>query len=309
MINFCLYHEGCFDGFTAAWAVWRKYQDWCFIPVNYGQPVPDLLEVYKAQRAAGSFPIPDPIDLSDGPVYVPEINHVVLVDFSYPPAELHVLADVAEFVTVIDHHKSAIEKLQGFYRPNVTMVLDVNFSGARLTWDHFHTGQLVPNLVEYVEDRDLWRWKLTKSQEINAWIRTLPFEFVEFDEAHVQLRHPEGFAAAVAAGDAVLRSDRRYVEAACKAARRITFMGVEVPIVNASILQSEIGNKLAEGHWFSLVWSVGADGRVLHSLRSVASGIDVSEIAKPYGGGGHRGAAGFITSWADSPIVRYLAGQ
>jgi oligoribonuclease NrnB/cAMP/cGMP phosphodiesterase (DHH superfamily) len=73
-----------------------------------------------------------------------------------------------------------------------------------------------------------------------------------------------------------------------------TFM--PVPTVNAPwVFSSDVGNILASGSKSK----VGAtyydreDGRRVFSLRSVSDGPDVSEIAKIYGGGGHRNAAGF----------------
>ena len=67
-----------------------------------------------------------------------------------------------------------------------------------------------------------------------------------------------------------------------------------MPAVNASPVDtSELLESLAVGHPFALSWSVRFDGVFQYSLRSSANGLDVSEIAKAYGGGGHAHAAGF----------------
>ena len=66
--------------------------------------------------------------------------------------------------------------------------------------------------------------------------------------------------------------------------------------VNApSFLASDLGHELAnKSGTFGLVWSMAGDGQVHCSLRSNGE-YDVSAIAKAFGGGGHRNAAGFST--------------
>ena len=55
----------------------------------------------------------------------------------------------------------------------------------------------------------------------------------------------------------------------------------------------EAGHRLAqESGTFGLVWHRSASGRVYVNLRSNGE-YDVSEIAKAFGGGGHRNAAGY----------------
>ena len=36
-----IYHSPCFDGFTAAWAVWLHYPNAEFVPGVYGQAPPE----------------------------------------------------------------------------------------------------------------------------------------------------------------------------------------------------------------------------------------------------------------------------
>ena len=49
---------------------------------------------------------------------------------------------------------------------------------------------------------------------------------------------------------------------------------------------------MAEGEPFAACYWDTPEGRVF-SLRSSSDGVDVSEIAKQFGGGGHKNAAGF----------------
>ena len=73
----------------------------------------------------------------------------------------------------------------------------------------------------------------------------------------------------------------------------ITLDGHRVPCVSSCILQSEIGARMAQRHPFvAIVFEL--DGRRVYSLRSHSKkGVDVSAVARKFGGGGHRNAAGF----------------
>ena len=81
-----------------------------------------------------------------------------------PPSHDERLAARAGSTRVLDHHATAAEDLAGL--PFVT--IDLDRSGAVLAWEHFHPGRPVPLLLRYVQDRDLWRWALPRSREVNA---------------------------------------------------------------------------------------------------------------------------------------------
>ena len=284
-MNFCLYHENCFDGMAAAWAVWRARPDWTFIPVNYGQAPPDLENIAAGEQQG--------------------VEQVAIVDFSYPAEILRELAEVADHVLVLDHHKTAQEDLESFEHPDVSIVFDMDRSGAMLAWDHFHPHASPYKVIEYVQDRDLWRWQLEDTREVNAWLRTHELGDMEtFNAAAVKLQTYEGYQGAVAAGKAILIAQQQAVEIAKGSVQYLTVAGHgRIPVVNSCLYQSEIGSELARTHPFSLVWYLDRDGMVRHSLRSTDEGLDVGRIARIWGGGGHRKAAGFISKPHDSPVL------
>lgn len=69
--------------------------------------------------------------------------------------------------------------------------------------------------------------------------------------------------------------------------------GFDVPVANLPYtLSSDAGHLMAQGEPFAACYWDTPAGRVF-SLRSSDAGEDVSAVAKTYGGGGHRNAAGF----------------
>src|SRR3954471_6157678 len=147
-----LYHADCPDGFGAAFAAWCVLGDAAsYIPVRHGEPPPPQVE--------GG----------------PEVLY--LLDFAYPRATMEHLASLVVSVRVLDHHATAAEDLAGL--PYVT--IDLDKSGAVLAWEHFHPGRPVPLLLRYVQDRDLWRWELEQSRELNAALALAPHDFAAWD--------------------------------------------------------------------------------------------------------------------------------
>jgi uncharacterized protein len=262
-----IYHHNCIDGFTAAWCAWRKYGDEAeYIPAQYNEAAPDVTGA-----------------------------DVIIVDFSYSRATLLAMKESARSLVVLDHHKTAEEDLRGLD----FCVFDMSRSGAGIAWDQLH-GTKRPKLVDYVEDRDLWRWQLPHSKAINAWIGSWDFDFHGWSGIAHDLEVASD--ATRATGDAILRKDHRYVQSMCKEARLVEFAGHVVPVVNAPYINtSELVGSLAEHPQgegtvpFAVGWFQRHDGKYQYSLRSRGD-FDVAKLAESFGGGGHRNAAGFTVA-------------
>jgi oligoribonuclease NrnB/cAMP/cGMP phosphodiesterase (DHH superfamily) len=256
MVDLVIYHGSCRDGFTAAWVARRRYPDAEFHAGYFGRRPPPV---------SG--------------------RHVLIVDFSYPRLVLEGMAGQAESILLLDHHKTAQADLGGL----PYAYFDMDRSGAGLAWDHLFPGEPRPWLVDYVEDRDLWRFRLPDSRAVNAYLSVLPFEFEAWTRANEL-----GYERARPLGGVLLAKVEQYASEVRRNARMITLDGHRVPAVNASPVDtSELLEGLAVGHPFALSWSVRFDGVFQYSLRSTEEGVDVSEIAKAHGGGGHEHAAGF----------------
>lgn len=262
----CIYHGNCADGFTSAWVV-RK---------ALGEDVDYHAGVYQ-----------------DAPPNV-EGRDVLMVDFSYKRPVLEAMREKAASILILDHHKTAEADLNGL--PGITTVFDMNRSGARITWDHFFPDAPPPQILLHVEDRDLWRFALPFTREIQANIFSFPYEFETWDKL---MELPA--EAHTIAGRAIERKHFKDIEELTKVVtRRMNIGGYNVPVANLPYtLTSDAGHLLAKGEPFAGCYWDTPQGRVF-SLRSTDEGLDVSAIAKPYGGGGHRNAAGFRVSYADA---------
>jgi hypothetical protein len=95
-----------------------------------------------------------------------------------------------------------------------------------------------------------------------------------------------------AEGLAILRSNEKRIKNALKCANTITAQGMTIGIANAPPdISNIICNELANKHHYGITYYDDGDIRKF-SLRSKGN-VNVAEIAKKYGGGGHPNAAGF----------------
>lgn len=270
-----IYHAGCADGFCAAWLLHKPFPDATFHPAHYGQNPPDV---------AG-------------------YDVVYIVDFSYPRDVMKTILAAVPRVVVLDHHKTVEKELAGLQEefPNHLIRFDMNKSGGRLTYDYLKGlyGDVVNNvtvdlelcelIVNYTEDRDLWRWKLPDSQAINAALRSYPMTFESWDS--FLFRDGDSF---VDEGQAILRVQQQIVDNHVRYAAEVMIGGYQVLAVNATVHQSEIAQELAKDRPFGACYfDIEKENKRIWSLRSRDDGVDVSVIAKGYGGGGHKHAAGF----------------
>jgi uncharacterized protein len=225
---------------------------------------------------------------------------VVMVDFSYKRPVLMEMATAANTVLVLDHHKTAAADLAGLpaaveiQGEKIAAIFDMERSGAQVTWDFFFPGRPRPLLVDYTGDRDLWRFKLPLSREVNAFVFAHEYTFENWDHLERQTRHHMDIQRVAEMGGAIERKHHKDIaELVGVMKRRMTIGGISVPVANLPYtLTSDAGNLMAQGEAFAACYWDTPDGRIF-SLRSTDAGADVSEVAKRYGGGGHRNASGF----------------
>ena len=268
-----IYHGNCADGFTSAWvaknyfASHRNVLDITYLAGFYGEPPPDV-SPYK---------------------------RVFLLDFSYKRPVLLELATKNPLVQfeIIDHHKTAQEDLVAL-PDNVHTIFDMNESGASLAHKFFFPDHAMPDIVTLVKDRDLWKFDDPRSKPFAAGLFARNYTFEDWYEAS------DNVEKVVEEGEAILKKHFKDIEELMPktCTRLVLYDGEQSYVVNGYnlpyTLSSDVGNIAAEKSSNPFGCCYWIDGEyVQFSLRSIDSKVDVSKIAKYYGGGGHRNAAGF----------------
>jgi len=242
---------------------------------------------------------------------------LVFLDFSLDKTQILEVCDWFENVMIIDHHKTSEADLQGLENiTNLDLIFDMSKSGAMLTWEHVRTeldeiGDIIPfEFIQYIQDRDLWEWKLSQSKEFSEGLRMAidrqknkiykkniyySSEEVEINAFLTVCQYLE-LENIIEIGKILLEKTESMVNSKIKIdkLKSVWFGDIEVLMLNATENISEIGNNICLKYQKpACMYFILETGEVVFSLRSINDLPDVSLIAKAYGGGGHRNACGF----------------
>ncbi len=257
-----LYHADCSDGFGGAWAAWKKFGDEAdYIPIEHQKPLPEGLKN----------------------------KQIFFIDIIPDEENIKKVINENESVIAIDHHKTSESKMNLFKEHS----FDNSHSGAVLAWQYFHSKKPVPKLLLFIEDMDIYKWEYPETSRFIAALALYDYNFEIWDKISLEAEDSEKLKDYLSKGEVINVYLKRMADDLVQHAQKVDFEGYQVYAANVHHpIKSFVGPILREKHPpFAITWV--QEGDVIHvSLRSDDS-VDVSEIAKKYGGGGHRAAAGF----------------
>lgn len=255
-----IYHDDP-DGFGAVWAAWRKFKNKAdYLPVNYnGKPTPKIKN-----------------------------KEIYLMDFCYKRTIMEELLKNNKKLIVIDHHISRKEET----KISTDHLYSVKNSGAILAWKYFYPKKPIPKLLFYIENMDLYKFKLPYAKEIAASLELYDFDFRLWDKIAADFENPKKFKKYLEEGKVILRYQKKIIKFILEGGRRTIFEGKNAFAVNSPILESEIGEAIYKGKKLLGIIYSHKNSDIKVSLRS--NKIDVAKLAEKYGGGGHKYASGFL---------------
>lgn len=287
----CFYHVDL-DGKCSAFWVYLKEMKLngntpdkeSFYKINYGMPFP-FDEIKKDER-------------------------IYIVDYSISPEEMDKLREITKNIIWIDHHITAIQKYKG-YPHEIAGLRYSGVAGCELSYVYlFHMVSITdkitqvsnfkmdmlntcPIFCKLIGDRDVWTWKYGNDTKFfclgmdgcenepydEIWMNLFNFNKLTYDiikDGSIMQRYKESYA-------------KDYVTSK---AFETSFEGYNVLAMNVAIAGSDWFDSINKSQYdILMVFSTGTGRYWSYSLYSDT--VDVSEIAKKYGGGGHKGAAGF----------------
>lgn len=259
------YHGSCPDGFGGAYAAWKKFGD----------------EAEYVALTRGGEDLPDVTG-----------REVYFIDFILSQAEMDALADKAARLIALDHHAGVREVTESMPEH----VFDNERSGATIAWRYFHPEAPLPKLLSFVEDDDLFLFKLPDTRAVVSYLSVKPYTFESWDEVAQTLEDPEASAVFLAKLHTYAEYFELLAHLAVDHAKLVEFEGHQVYFATAhpsKPMKSLVGNLLAKKQGpFALVVSAHPKGFGV-SIRGDGS-IDVSAIAQKYGGNGHFSSSGFL---------------
>jgi oligoribonuclease NrnB/cAMP/cGMP phosphodiesterase (DHH superfamily) len=275
-----IYHGNCYDGFTSAWIANRFLQG----------PESDIT-FYSG--VFGNDPPWEEIKQADS---------VFILDFSYPREQMIKIGQMLKIggtFQVLDHHVSAQKDCEGLDFCH----FDIEHSGAGLAWEYFSSvyskkqtvndleNIVMPHWIECVEDRDLWQFNYGGTKAFHAYMASYEMTFENWDNFHYW-----PMAVMIERGEHILRYTQQQVKLLADEMDFMVLKEHRLGIVNAPLtFASETCHEIlqrVDRIDYAMAWFQKSDSKFQYSLRSEGD-FDVSEIAKIYGGGGHKNASGF----------------
>jgi oligoribonuclease NrnB/cAMP/cGMP phosphodiesterase (DHH superfamily) len=219
-------------------------------------------------------------------------DRVIIVDFSYPPAEMEKIDQVLGArgsIVWIDHHKTA--ERYGYKYPGLRDFADYGKSGCELTWDYYFGGG-APAAVRWIGDYDSWRLEDEHAKVFYEGAKVWLLDPLAPQWEPLFNDNQEALRSILEAG----RTATRYRDAYTAGMRRsygfeTRFAGHRCYATNLYGFGSPGFGEAFER--YPIVIAFIFDGRRF-TVSLYSRDIDVGEICKGHGGGGHKGAAGFV---------------
>lgn len=268
----CFYHFPCLDGFGAATAVHMKWPDVELRPINYGA---SMKEAWADFTTAGKL---------------------LFADFFPGTGAVNELIAAGNMITVLDHHKTAeADARKMLDAGEIDGLFDMGRSGAGIVWDELHGADTRPMAVNYIEDRDLWRWAYgDDSRDFHAFIASMPYDLGLW--SRFMQAHDSDVDRYLSEGSAIRRKHQKDIaELIDQTLQWRTIQGHRVPVLNIPYTHgSEACHEMLQRFPDApfAAYYVESEGQRRWGFRSEDHRVDVSAIAKAMGGGGHRNASG-----------------
>ena len=235
-----------------------------------------------------------PPDVTDCDVY--------LVDFCYEPEHLLTMHRQATTMTILDHHRTALDWVLEVFGDRVltawdpdlaltkdVVVLDQTHSGAMLAmlWSRQHH-----KFVRFIQDRDLWQFHFTATKDVFAAVTSYDYTLENWNEIA-----DASISDLVDIGAAINRYRDNLIQQVLQEAYQDDLLGYEDIWMAASpfAIGSDVAGELAKRDPERFAAYYVDKSRYIRKwgLRSTETGMNVALLAETRGGGGHAHASGF----------------
>jgi hypothetical protein len=273
----CLYHNDP-DGGCSAAIVRRAFGPALRLqPLEIGDPLP-WDEIQSCRQAA-------------------------LVDYALPLADMQRLQQGRRLVW-IDHHKTSLEGL-GEAMAHLPGLREDGTAACVLAWRAFFPDHPLPRAVQLIGDRDVWRMQFPETRAFSEGLQQLDLHpATDATWEPLLADDPARLQELIEHGRTLFRARlKRIGDVVARYGFETVFEGHRTLAVNHRG-NGDMGEYIRQAGYavaYCYVETLRA-GRLQTVVTLYSDQVDVSDIARKYGGGGHRGAAGFQFRREDRPF-------
>ena len=284
----CFYHSSDLDGHCSGAIVKYAHPECEMYPINYEDDFPwDEIEQDEV---------------------------VFMVDFALQPfSEMINLAYRAALVW-IDHHKTAIgEAMQIGVEDEIQGIRDTNYAACELTWMYLFPDDDMPEAVRLLGRYDVWDHE---DPDVYPFQMGMRIESTNPSEPIVKFAWEKLFESYRWVVENIIERGSAIVDYQNQTNHKLaTSCAFQVELDGLTFIAANMQG--ANSKFFDAVWNDDRHDAMLlfgwkkgqwtvsmfTTPQKISEGIDVGEIAKARGGGGHAGAAGFPCQELPSAIL------
>jgi uncharacterized protein len=283
MYDYIIYHNNCYDGYTGFY-LFIKSKQWVKNPIVY----PD----YPSSKT-----IPPNIDG----------KNVIIIDVAYSADILKKIANKANKVLFIDHHKTIIKDIKKLkLKPPHEIVYDVDECGATLVWKYFFSNKKMPLFLKYIRDNDIGIWEMDGTIDLHTYLEVNFQKKPNFEclKKWDSLFKTPFLNKAIKMGKIYNEYKQHIIKKIARQHQVKTFPGKKFKKIikgkytvavlnNTCISATPVGKYVIDNYNvdFCMIWTIDKkNNKYIISFRS--NEVDVGQIAKLLGGGGHKLASG-----------------
>jgi len=286
----CFFHSSDLDGHCSGAIVKYKYPDAELFGINYDQ----------------AFPY-DKISKNDT---------IIMVDFSLQPfsemVKLWKFVEESGHLVWIDHHISALKEAEQTVVENNNNFESIctgkrfnGKAGCELTWEYFFPEIEIPKAVRLLGRYDVWDHQDPEVLPFQMGIRlenTYPDNQSMWQD-YFSKYSDDLVKDTIKDGQLILKYQKQENEKYAKScAFEVEFEGYKAICVNKMLTNSQLFESVYDPnkHDIMIAFGLRKTGIWTMSFYSTKTDVDCSELAKRFGGGGHKGASG--ASFENLPI-------
>jgi hypothetical protein len=261
-----VYPSSSWDGLAAAWIVRRAYRAF--------RIEPEVIACHTESRLS--------IDIAG--------REVIVLGYIFPKATVFHMRETASDLTLHGQDHLSNNNMTGI--PFCT--IDRSESLVGKAWATYFTDRELPYMLSLIQDRELGHYRYADTPYLNAYLTSKPPTLATLDEVWEQTHNLIAREILLRKGEVIYNHIEQLVLAAASERKMIRLASHYVPAVNSPVYHQEISERIANEGLFTVVYAIGKDAMCKISLRSTF--LDVSAIARSFGGGGYAHAAYFTST-------------
>jgi oligoribonuclease NrnB/cAMP/cGMP phosphodiesterase (DHH superfamily) len=224
---------------------------------------------------------------------------VIIADFSFPMETMKEIArDCKNKLTWVDHHITAINDYKK-EEPFCEAILNTDYAACEGVWKHLFPNSDIPMSVKLLSDYDAWH-----NSNKNYWdnmvlpfqygmrvicnsVDTFPMDLLSSDKRVFEI---------IKDGLLILKYMKMTNESIANSSSfECDFKGLKAVCLNTPLFSSDSFKSVYDEAKHDIMLAYQFNGKAWKfSIYCTKEYIDGSAISKSFGGGGHKGASGFI---------------